>query len=106
MASFHLAEIIFAAAFLFMTQLLRHDRIIEQPLPVVNMAVPARSFQIVIYPIAQQRCYMKEEGIDLRVIYIAPVTSIQAMLGGDIQFTGAGSSALVSIAGAHALLTV
>ena len=53
---------------------------------------------MVIYPIAQQRGYMKEEGIDLRVIYIAPTTSIQGMLGGDIQFTGAGTSALVSIA--------
>jgi len=69
-----------------------------QSLQIVNMAIPAKSFQMVIYPVAQQRGYMKEEGIDLRVIYIAPVTSIQAMLGGDIQFTGAGSSALVSIA--------
>jgi NitT/TauT family transport system substrate-binding protein len=69
-----------------------------QSLQVVNMAIPAKSFQMAIYPIAQQRGYMKEEGIDLRVIYIAPVTSIQAMLGGDAQFTGAGSSALVSIA--------
>jgi NitT/TauT family transport system substrate-binding protein len=49
---------------------------------------------------------MREEGIDLRVIYIAPVTSIQAMLGGDVQFTGAGSSALVSIARANAPLKV
>jgi hypothetical protein len=30
------------------------------------------------------------------VIYIAPTTSIQAMLGGDAQFTGAGTSALVA----------
>src|SRR5688572_15115992 len=70
------------------------------------MAIPAKSFQMVIYPVAQQRGYMKEEGIDLRVIYIAPTTSIQAMLGGDVQFTGAGSSALVSIARASAPLKV
>src|ERR1041384_4798012 len=75
-----------------------------QSLQIVNMAIPAKSFQMVIYPIAQQRGYMREEGIDLRVIYIAPVTSIQAMLGGDVQFTGAGSSALVSIARAQAPL--
>ena len=49
---------------------------------------------------------MKEEGIDLRVIYIAPTTSIQGMLGGDVQFTGAGTSALVSIARANAPLKV
>jgi ABC-type nitrate/sulfonate/bicarbonate transport system substrate-binding protein len=70
------------------------------------MAVPAKSFQMVIYPLAQERGYMKEEGIDLRVIYIAPTTSIQAMLGGDVQFTGAGSSALVSIARAATPLKV
>ena len=61
-----------------------------QSLQTVNMAVPARSFQMVIYPIAQQKGYMKEEGIDQRVIFIAPTTSIQAMLGGDVHFTGAG----------------
>lgn len=77
-----------------------------QSLQAVNMAIPAKSFQMVIYPLAQERGYMKEEGIDLRVIYIAPTTSIQAMLGGDVAFTGAGSSALVSIARAGAPLKV
>ena len=70
------------------------------------MAIPAKSFQMAIYPIAQQKGYMREEGIDLRVIYIAPTTSIQAMLGEDVQFTGAGSSALVSIARANTPLKV
>lgn len=73
---------------------------------VVNMAIPAKSFQMAIYPIAQQKGYMKEEGLDLRVIYIAPTTSIQALLGGDVQFTGAGTSALVAIARANAPLKV
>jgi ABC-type nitrate/sulfonate/bicarbonate transport system substrate-binding protein len=70
------------------------------------MAVPARSFQMVIYPIAQQKGYMKDEGIDQRVIFVAPTTSIQAMLGGDVHFTGAGSSALVSIARGNTPLKV
>jgi ABC-type nitrate/sulfonate/bicarbonate transport system substrate-binding protein len=87
-------------------QFVAPNRATGQPLQVVNMAIPARSFQMVIYPLAQQKGYMKEEGIDLRVIYIAPVTSIQAMLGGDVQFTGAGSSALVSIARGNAPLKV
>jgi ABC-type nitrate/sulfonate/bicarbonate transport system substrate-binding protein len=77
-----------------------------QTLQTVNMAIPAKSFQMAIYPIAQQKGYMKEEGLDLRVIYIAPTTSIQAMLGGDVQFTGAGTSALVAIARANAPLKV
>jgi ABC-type nitrate/sulfonate/bicarbonate transport system substrate-binding protein len=77
-----------------------------QPLQIVNMAVPARSFQMVIYPIAQVKGYMKEEGLDERVIFVAPTTSIQAMLGGDVQFTGAGSSALVSMARGNTPLKV
>src|SRR5688572_8362972 len=77
-----------------------------QSLQTVNMAVPARSFQMVIYPIAQQKGYMKEEGIDQRVIFVAPTTSIQAMLGGDVHFTGAGTSALVSIARGNTPLKV
>ena len=77
-----------------------------QSLQTVNMAIPARSFQMVIYPIAQQKGYMKEEGIDQRVIFVAPTTSIQAMLGGDVHFTGAGSSALVSIARGNTPLKV
>lgn len=77
-----------------------------QSLQTVNMAIPSKSFQMVIYPIAQQMGYMKEEGIDLRVIFIAPTTSIQAMLGGDVQFTGAGTSALVTIARSNTPLKV
>ena len=65
-----------------------------QSLQIANMAVPAKSFQMVIYPVAQQKGYMKEEGVDERVIFVAPTTSIQAMLGGDVHFTGAGSSAV------------
>ena len=77
-----------------------------QSLQTANMAVPAKSFQMVIYPIAQQKGYMKEEGVDERVIFVAPTTSIQAMLGGDVHFTGAGSSALVSIARGNTPLKV
>jgi NitT/TauT family transport system substrate-binding protein len=87
-------------------QLLKAENSSAQSLQIVNMAVPARSFQMVIYPIAQTKGYMKEEGLDQRVIFVAPTTSIQAMLGGDVQFTGAGSSALVSIARGNTPLKV
>jgi NitT/TauT family transport system substrate-binding protein len=79
---------------------------IAQSLQTINMAIPARSFQMVLYPIAQQKGYMKEEGLDQRVVFVAPTTSIQAMLGGDVQFTGAGSSALVSMARGNTPLKV
>ena len=86
--------------------LLSPDCASAQSFQIVNMAVPARSFQMVIYPIAQVKGYMKEEGLDERVIFVAPTTSIQAMLGGDVQFTGAGSSALVSMARGNTPLKV
>ena len=41
---------------------------------IANMAVPAKSFQMVIYPVAQQKGYMKEEDLDERVIFVAPTT--------------------------------
>ena len=87
-------------------QLLAVQLIGAQSLQTINMAIPARSFQMVIYPIAQQKGYMKEEGIDQRVIFVAATTSIQAMLGGDAHFTGAGSSALVSVARGNTPLKV
>jgi len=84
-----------------------HTQLADAQSPqIVNMAIPARSFQMVIYPIAQEKGYMKEEGLDQRVIFIAPTTSIQAMLGGDVHFTGAGSSALVSVARGNTPLKV
>jgi len=95
-----------AFALLGCTQLLAVEFVSAQSPQTVNMAIPARSFQMVIYPIAQQKGYMKEEGIDQRVIFIAPTTSIQAMLGGDAHFTGAGSSALVSVARGNTPLKV
>jgi len=78
-------------AFLLME--LRADAV---ALETVHLALPSRSFQMAIFPLAQERGYMREEGIDLRPILIRPVTSIQAMLSGDIQFTMAGTSALVA----------
>src|SRR5438552_18983892 len=92
------AKRIMAWSLLVSVQLLQPDFASAQSFQTVNMAIPAKSFQMVIYPVAQQKGYMKEEGLDQRVIFIAPTTSIQAMLGGDVQFTSAGTSALMSIA--------
>ena len=95
------------ASCLFITSaLLDYSVAAAQSLQIVNMAIPSKSFQMVIYPLAQQKGYMREEGLDLRVIFIAPTTSIQAMLGGDVHFTGAGSSALVSVARGNVPLKV
>ncbi len=64
----------------------------------VTIALPAKSFQQIIFPLAQERGYMKEEGIDLKITFMEPTPSIQALVADSIQVTGSGGSALIAIA--------
>ncbi len=73
-------------------------------LETITVALPSRSFQFVIFPIAQKRGYMKEEGIETRTVLMGSTIGIQAVLSGDAQFTGSGSSALVAISKGNAPL--
>lgn len=65
-------------------------------LDTVRVGIPTKSFQHVIYPLAQERQYMHQEGINLEIVLIAPTTSIQALLTGDLHFTLSGTSALIA----------
>jgi ABC-type nitrate/sulfonate/bicarbonate transport system substrate-binding protein len=51
----------------------------------VNLAIASKSFQHLIYPIALDRGYMKEEGIDLKITFIEPTPSIQALMAGSVD---------------------
>lgn len=73
-------------------------------LETVTVTLPSKAFQFVIFPIAQQRGYMKEEGIDLNIAYMETAPGIQAMIAGSVQFSGSGSSALMAIAKGNAPL--
>ncbi len=64
----------------------------------VTIALPTKSFQQIIFPLALERGYMKEEGIDLKVTFMEPTPSIQALVADSIQLTASGGSALVAIA--------
>lgn len=75
-------------------------------LETINLAIPTKSFQQVIYPLAQDKGYMREEGIDLKIVFIEPTPSIQAAMAGSVHFTAAGSSALVGVSKAGAPLKV
>ena len=66
-------------------------------LDIVNLALPSTTFQMTVFPLAQERGYMREEGIELRSIVIGATTGIQAMMAGEIQFTLAGTSSLVAM---------
>ena len=64
----------------------------------VTIALPTKSFQMIIFPLALERGYMKEEGVDLKITFMEPTPSIQALVADSIQLTGSGGSALVAIA--------
>ena len=70
----------------------------------IMVALPSKSFQFVIFPLAQERGYLKEEGIDLKIAVIRSTVGIQAVLSGEAQFTGSGSSALVAVTKGNAPL--
>jgi len=64
----------------------------------VNVTLPSKSFQFIIFPLARERGYMAEEGIDLNIVFMASTPGLQAVLAGEMDFTGSGSSALVAVA--------
>ena len=70
----------------------------------VNVTLPSRSFQFIIFPLAKDRGYMREEGIDLNVVIMASTPGLQAVVAGEMDFTGSGSSALVAVAQSNAPL--
>ena len=70
----------------------------------VNVTLPSKSFQFIIFPLAKERGYMKEEGIDLNTVIMASTPGLQAVLAGEMDFTGSGSSALVAVAQSNAPL--
>src|SRR5262245_19058256 len=63
----------------------------------VNVTLPSRSFQFIIFPLAKEQGYMREEGIDLDIVVMASTPSLQAVLAGEMDFTGSGSGALVAV---------
>jgi ABC-type nitrate/sulfonate/bicarbonate transport system substrate-binding protein len=70
----------------------------------VNVTLPSKSFQFIIFPLAKERGYMQEEGIDLNVVVMASTPGLQAVLAGEMDFTGSGSSALVAVTRGNAPL--
>ena len=76
-------------------------------LETIYLAItPGKNFQHVIYPIAQEKGYMREEGIDLKILIMGGTPSIQGLLAESIQFTVAGTSALIAVGKGTAPLKV
>ena len=70
----------------------------------VNVTLPSKSFQFIVLPLAKERGYMKEEGIDLNTVVMSSTAGLQAVLAGEMDFTGSGSSALVAVTQGNAPL--
>src|SRR5207245_8793461 len=70
----------------------------------INVTLPSKSFQFIIFPLAKERGYMKEEGIDLNIVVMASTAGLQAVVAGEMDFTGSGSSALVAVTQGNAPL--
>lgn len=88
--------------FTILTILLFGRSTISFALDAITVALTAKAFQYTILPVALERGYMKEEGIDLKFTYMQAGPSLQAVLAGSAQFSGAGSSALVGISKGNA----
>ena len=70
----------------------------------VSVALTSKAFQYVPVVIAQERGYMKEEGIDLKFVFMQNAPGLQALIANTVQFSGSGSSALVAISKGNAPL--
>ena len=64
----------------------------------INVTLPSKSFQFIIFPLANERGYAREEGIEFNTVIMASATGLQAVVAGEMDFTGSGSSALVAVA--------
>src|SRR5687768_2666980 len=82
--------------FLFPTRALLGDEI--------TVVLTSKAFQYVPLVIAQDRGYLKEEGIDLKFAFMQNAPGLQALTTGTVQFSGSGSSALVAISKGNAPL--
>src|SRR5882724_317260 len=84
-----LSLLFWSASLLIPTQRLFGDEI--------TVALTSKAFQYVPLVIAQERGYMKEEGLDLKLVFMQNAPGLQALTANQVQFSGSGSSALVAI---------
>jgi NitT/TauT family transport system substrate-binding protein len=66
-------------------------------LDTLSVALTSKAFQYVPLVIAQDRGYMKDEGLDLKFVFMQNAPGLQALIVNQVQFSGSGSSALVAI---------
>jgi NitT/TauT family transport system substrate-binding protein len=70
----------------------------------ISVVLTSKAFQYAPVVIAQERGYMKEEGIELKFVFMQNAPGLQALMANTVQFSGSGSSALVAISKGNAPL--
>jgi len=70
----------------------------------VTAALTSKAFQYIPLVIAQERGYLKEEGLELKLVFMQNAAGLQALIANQVQFSGSGSSALVAISKGNAPL--
>ena len=70
----------------------------------ISVVLTSKAFQYAPVVIAQERGYMKEEGIDVKFVFMQNAPGLQALMANTVQFSGSGSSALVAISKGNAPL--
>ena len=66
---------------------------------VVNMAVSARSLAQVAHYVADQKGYYREEGLEVRLILMSTPIAAQALIAGNVEFTGVSGGVLPAAVG-------
>lgn len=62
----------------------------------LKMAVPVKSLNFLVFYFGQEKGLYTAEGINLDIQVINPVAANAALLSGEINFTGAGASAMIA----------
>src|ERR1043165_8876225 len=73
---------------------------------VVNMAVSARSLAQLAHYVAEEKGYYREEGLEPRLILMSTPTAAQALIGGNVEFTGVSGGVAPAVAGGPPLRVV
>jgi NitT/TauT family transport system substrate-binding protein len=74
----------------------------EKPgkLTLLRIAVPSRSATIMPFFVARERGFFRDEGFDAQIILMKAQQTVQALLGGSIEFgTAAGTAVSAAVAG-------
>lgn len=83
---------------LFSWLILDSSRTVDaQGLRKVHAAIPSISPSSIVFVIAREKGYYREEGLDLDLIVMPAATATQALVGGDVEFVGTGGAGLVPV---------